>query len=102
MVLTRGFGLDRAFGLLRRIDCYRNPLTTAAFQNDESKVGELLERGLPVDSRTWVGETALSIAALQGHTALVRLLLRWSADPLGPTGRPLCNSIEAGHLDVLD
>jgi ankyrin repeat protein len=102
MAISGSLRLNRAYEWLQSIDCSRNPLTTAAFQNDEPKAEALLAQGAVVDSPTWINETALTIAALRGNTSLVRLLLRWSADPAFRDGYPLVTALQGGHLDVFE
>lgn len=56
-------------------------LTFAAATGDLRTVEALLERGVPVDSRTEDGSTALYAAAVQGQIPILRYLLAHGADP---------------------
>ncbi len=61
------------------------PLSYAAYSNRGDALRYLLERGARVDASARGGvssrNTPLMMAAMQGHTELVRLLLRAGADP---------------------
>jgi ankyrin repeat protein len=57
------------------------PLLDAAGHGDEGKVIELLESGVPVNTKNDNGVTALILASELGNTAVVRTLLKYDADP---------------------
>ena len=54
--------------------------TTAALDGDVSKVKEMLDVGVPVDSENKFGWTALQYAAWKNRTDVTQLLLRRGAD----------------------
>ncbi|KAL1636989.1 hypothetical protein SLS58_009515 [Diplodia intermedia] len=75
------------------------PLTIAVAGGDERHVQWLLNAGADVDARSgdglWLKPcTALGMAAQQGNTAIVNILLNASADPLKRT------SVEGRHYDL--
>jgi ankyrin repeat protein len=68
------------------------------------ELADLLERGLDPDGPDEDGVTPLYAAAVQGATALVRLLLAAGAAPDRPSGTeglPLCAAAVWGHLGAV-
>ena len=64
----------------------RTPLMQAAAKGDAGAARLLLDAGAGVDHRDGEGATALTLAAFQGHTAAVQLLVeRWRR--IGCSGR---------------
>ena len=57
-----------------------NELVKAAINGDAEKVELLLRSGVPIDSQTEEGHTALMLAAGDGKTKIVKLLLKERAD----------------------
>src|SRR3989442_1602807 len=57
-----------------------NPLVDAASEGDISSVGALLKAGTPIDSRDFLGRTALIAASAIGNDKLVDVLLRKQAN----------------------
>ena len=57
-----------------------NRFITAAYTGDVSKVKEMLDVGVPVDSEDEIGVTALQCAAIKNRTDATQLLLRRGAD----------------------
>ncbi len=59
-----------------------DPLHEAAAQGDVARVRSLLQQSAaPIDARDASGRTALMLAVLHGHEAVVRALLEQGADP---------------------
>lgn len=56
------------------------PLHDAAVRGDNKKVIELLNSGIPVDSRNSEGATPLHWAAFKGHEEVAKTLLDYGAD----------------------
>jgi len=54
---------------------------SAARRGDAKAVGELIDKGVDVNSKTAYGATALHFAADKGHLEVVKLLLKRKADP---------------------
>lgn len=82
----------------------RDRLLSAADSGDLEQVTQLLEKGLPIDSRDEYQWTPLMLAALQGHDKVVALLLENGADMEaqdinGTT--PLMAAASSGWLSVV-
>ena len=91
------------FGFKNLIDI-ATPLYYASTVGLETVVLLLLEQGADVDAKTRFGETALQLAAKNGHAAVARLLLDREAevdseDSLGRT--PLYWAARSNHLMVI-
>lgn len=56
-------------------------LVNAAAEGNESKVNILLKKGVNVNAATFERVTALMVASENGHTGIVKTLLRKGADP---------------------
>lgn len=51
-----------------------------ASKGNAAGVKKLLDQGMPVDATDYDGRTALHLAASEGHTDIVKLLLEYNAD----------------------
>jgi ankyrin repeat protein len=76
---------------------------SAAWYGNVDAVGELLRRGVSPDARDRHGTTPLYVAAMQGHVAAMRALVRAGADPdlLSEgegEGAPLCGVALWGYV----
>jgi len=83
----------------------RDPLNVATRNDHAAVTAALLRAGAQADT-VWSDEkgtpfTALSIAAREGHEAVVTVLLQLGADPNGTNGDLLRFSAEAGHGAVV-
>lgn len=58
-----------------------NTIWEAARSGQPQQVEALVQQGTPVDARDPEGKTALMLAAMNGHTATVQLLLALRANP---------------------
>ncbi|MFG2864095.1 ankyrin repeat domain-containing protein [Streptomyces sioyaensis] len=83
-------------------------LITAVYEGRSRKVETLLQRGASPCAADESGETPLYLAAVSGHTEIVRLLLEAGATPdtesrgqPGSTGLPLCAAASWGHDEVV-
>lgn len=78
-------------------------LNAAVRSNDIVQVQGLLERGVEVDSRDELGNTALMIAAAFGYDELAQILVQRGAD-VGLKGRightALSYAVEEGHIEI--
>jgi len=68
-------------------------LLTAAREGCVADIENLLESGLGIDAPGSAGETALHLAAANGRTAVVNLLLSLGADPMVRTTAPLADTV---------
>ena len=59
----------------------RRDLVDAVWRNDPSRVTELLDRGLSVETQDLAGSSLLLTAAEKGHTRIIRILLDHAANP---------------------
>ncbi|MFI6672623.1 ankyrin repeat domain-containing protein [Streptomyces sp. NPDC050481] len=81
-------------------------LTRAAKDGDAAGVARVLSEGAEVDTPNAARRTALDLAAREGHTEIVRLLLAAGADPQQQTGEydettPLCQAAMHGHTEAV-
>src|SRR6266851_7571982 len=58
-----------------------DPFFAAARKGDARTVRAMLAQGVDVNAKTEYGATALSFAADKGHLDVVKVLLRYNADP---------------------
>lgn len=75
-----------------------------SFHDDLAYVKPLLERGADIDSRTYVGKTALSMAILQDRTRTAAFLIEKGADiyVVDKEGQsPLALSVKFGHFECM-
>ena len=79
-------------------------LMKASMTGDEDNVAILLEYGADVSFEShYSGHTALSLACLQGHESIVKLLLKHKADPNTPQGHlPLVKACEIGSVAIVE
>jgi len=79
-------GITAIEAMLRRqaidVNLLRLSLLDAVYSEDVARVELLLEMGAPANSQSIFGWSALMQAACRAHLELVRLLLRYRADPL--------------------
>jgi ankyrin repeat protein len=90
----------------RQTEQYALSFIEAAAQNDAKSVTRILDTGkLDVDESDYDGRTALHLAASNGHTDMVQLLLeRYGASHTVKdryNGTPLDDAIREGHLEVV-
>lgn len=72
----------------------------ALWDGDLARVRELLALGMPANGRhSGDTRTALEIAAIKGHTAVVRLLLKHH-DGAALRGDPLGGALAGGHVEI--
>jgi len=80
------------------------PIVAAAFNEDTSATKLLIDHGANINSKMNRGDTALMIAAHQGHLNTVRLLLESGANPSvevnGETA--LQRARQRGHWEIVD
>ncbi|MFI2369572.1 ankyrin repeat domain-containing protein [Streptomyces sp. NPDC018833] len=81
-------------------------LFAAVYEGDDDSVVRLLRAGVPADTVDEDGQTPLYLAAVEGETGIVRLLLAAGADPdraCGPENDdlPLCGAAVGGHTGVV-
>lgn len=98
LVTTEGTAV---FGEVRR---KWTPLHLAALADRLDMAKVLIEKGASLDARNDLGESPLYLAAGEGHSALVRLLLGRGGDPNAICGRdswtPLQSATFAGHFEI--
>lgn len=81
-------------------------LINAAKRGELAKVKELLARGAEVNAKTRYNQTPLMLAAQQGHTEVVKVLLEAKADPdvmdsFYKNVTALSASTERGHTEIV-
>lgn len=81
-------------------------LTAAILRSQIIRAASLLRRGAPVNAADKYGSTPLYLAAVQGETEIVRMLLGAGADPNreseGETeGTPLCAAASWGRTEIV-
>jgi uncharacterized protein len=81
-------------------------LIDATLASRTEEVAALLARGTPADGLGRYGSTPLYVAAVQGETEIVRILLDAGADPNKESageseGTPLCAAASWGHAEVV-
>jgi len=104
---SRGLDLDDADkARINKIDQKgSSPLYWACFHNQFKTAEDLLEHGASVNLQNQDGETAMFIATRVGNVDLIRLLLKWGANPdfaeekVGATAAHI--AAEMGRIDIL-
>ncbi|MBL9128632.1 MAG: ankyrin repeat domain-containing protein, partial [Verrucomicrobiales bacterium] len=76
------------------------PLHTAVANGHKAMTELLLERGAPVDGRTYFGATPLFFAAKAGFSGLTQVLLKHGANPNLPALRPASENDDVPSVGV--
>ena len=63
-----------------RLDPFSSPLHAATERGEVDTVKKLIAEGIYIDSKNYLGRTALHLAALKNHGAIARLLIDAGAD----------------------
>ena len=72
-----------------RLAVNKHALIRAVITGDTETVVDLLDRGIPIDTKDDEGESLLHWAALGGHVTTMRLLIRRGCDVDSVDGRGL-------------
>ncbi|CAE7469322.1 ANK1 [Symbiodinium sp. CCMP2592] len=106
LAVASGKGHSKIVNLLlsAKADKDRSSPLRAAIRSERKEIAQLLLRARANKDDAATGETPLGLAAGEGMTAMVRMLLQARVDTnscVEGADPPLCQAVAAGHLDIV-